>query len=75
VSKDGHSWSMGAYATDYIEKTWPTSYSNRGGDYDGEGMRSIGNNKLYIWDQCKKADVSYRTYGEFTDGTKAIFRF
>ncbi|MBO0721352.1 MAG: beta-propeller fold lactonase family protein, partial [Blastocatellia bacterium] len=22
VSADGHSWSMGAYATDYVEKTW-----------------------------------------------------
>jgi YVTN family beta-propeller protein len=71
VSKDGHSWSMGAYATDYLEKTWPTSYSNRGGNYDGEGARAIGNNKLYIWDQCKKNNVSYRTYGEFTDGAKA----
>lgn len=71
VSKDGHSWSMGAYATDYIEKTWPTSYSERGGDYDGEGMRPIANNKVYIWDQCKKNNVSYRTYGEFTDGAKA----
>jgi hypothetical protein len=26
VSADGHEWSMGAYATDYLEKTWPTSY-------------------------------------------------
>ena len=24
VSADGHNWSMGAYATDYLEKTWPT---------------------------------------------------
>jgi YVTN family beta-propeller protein len=71
VSKDGHSWSMGAYATDYIEKTWPTSYGSRGGTYDGEGERLVANNKNYIWDQCKKANVSYRTYGEFTDGKKA----
>jgi YVTN family beta-propeller protein len=26
VSADGHNWSMGAYATDYLEKTWPTAY-------------------------------------------------
>jgi YVTN family beta-propeller protein len=71
VSKDGHSWSMGAYATDYLEKTWPTSYGNRGGNYDGEGTRAIANNKLYIWDQCKKSNVSYRTYGEFTNGVSA----
>ena len=23
VSADGHEWSMGAYATDFVEKTWP----------------------------------------------------
>ena len=38
VSADGHSWSMGAYATDYLEKIWPTSYGGRGGGYYGEGM-------------------------------------
>ena len=26
VSADGHNWTMGAYATDYLEKNWPTSY-------------------------------------------------
>ncbi len=25
VSADGHNWSMGAYSTDYLEKTWPTN--------------------------------------------------
>ena len=39
VSADGHNWSMGAYATDYLEKTWPTSYGGRGGTYGGEGER------------------------------------
>ena len=71
VSADGHSWSTGAYATDYIEKHWPTSYSGRGGDYDGEGTRGIANNKIYIWDDCKRSGISYRTYGEFADNYKA----
>ena len=31
VSADGHNWSIGAYANDYLEKTWPTSYGGRGG--------------------------------------------
>ncbi|HYK45617.1 MAG TPA: bifunctional YncE family protein/alkaline phosphatase family protein [Parafilimonas sp.] len=70
VSEDGHSWSMGAYATDYIEKSWPTNYGGRGGSYDGEGRRLIGNNKQYLWDNCKNAGVSYRTYGEFVDDFK-----
>jgi phospholipase C len=66
VSMDGHNWSLGAYATDYIEKNWPTSYGGRGGEYDGEGARNIANNKGgFLWDYCKRAGVSYRTYGEF----------
>lgn len=71
VSADGHNWSMGAYATDYLEKTWPTSYGKRGGKYDAEGNRSIANNKNgFIWDACKRAGVSYRSYGEFADDYK-----
>jgi YVTN family beta-propeller protein len=71
VSADGHAWSLGAYATDFLEKTWPTSYGGRGGNYYGEGLREVANNKLYIWDQCSKKNISYRTYGEFTDAVKA----
>lgn len=68
VSADGHSWSTGAYATDYLEKNWVTSYGGRGGNYDGEGHRAIANNKGgFIWDHCKKAGISYRSYGEFVD--------
>jgi YVTN family beta-propeller protein len=71
VSADGHNWSLGAYATDYLEKTWPTSYGDRGGDYDAEGNRDIANNKNgFIWDYCKRYGVSYRTYGEFADDYK-----
>lgn len=71
VSADGHNWSLGGYATDYLEKTWVTSYGGRGGDYDAEGNRAIANNKKgFIWDHCKRAGVSYRTYGEFADDYK-----
>lgn len=72
VSADGHNWSLGAYATDFLEKTWVTSYGGRGGSYDAEGRREIANNKNgFIWDNCKRAGVSYRTYGEFADDYKA----
>jgi YVTN family beta-propeller protein len=72
VSADGHNWSLGGYATDYLEKNWVTSYGGRGGTYDAEGTREIANNKGgFIWDQCKRAGVSYRTYGEFADDYKA----
>jgi YVTN family beta-propeller protein len=71
VSADGHNWSMGAYATDYLEKTWPTSYGSRGGSYDAEGNRGIANNKNgFIWDFAKRFGVTYRTYGEFADDGK-----
>jgi DNA-binding beta-propeller fold protein YncE len=66
VSADGHSWTMGAYATDYLEKNWPTSYGERGGDYPGEGQKKTANNKNgYLWDACKRHNVTFRTYGEF----------
>ena len=71
VSADGHNWSMGAYADDYLEKTWPTDYGGRGGSYDAEGNREIANNKGgFIWNHCAKAGLSYRTYGEFADNYK-----
>lgn len=71
VSADGHNWSLGAYATDYLEKHWPTNYGGRGGEYDAEGTRAIANNKVFIWDQCRQKNISYRTYGEFADDYKA----
>jgi YVTN family beta-propeller protein len=72
VSADGHNWSLGAYANDYLEKNWVTSYGGRGGEYDAEGTRNIANNKAgFIWGACKKAGISYRTYGEFADDYKA----
>ncbi|MGC4036981.1 MAG: bifunctional YncE family protein/alkaline phosphatase family protein [Chitinophagaceae bacterium] len=71
VSADGHNWSMGGYANDYLEKTWPTNYGGRGGVYDAEGNREIANNKGgFIWDHCARAGISYRTYGEFADDYK-----
>jgi hypothetical protein len=66
VSADGHNWSMAAYATDYVEKTWPTNYSSRGRTYDYEGQKKISRpTGGYIWDYCQRAGVSYRSYGEF----------
>jgi YVTN family beta-propeller protein len=72
VSADGHNWSTGAYATDYLEKNWVTSYGARGGTYPGEGKKEIANPKKgFIWDYAKRAGVTYRTYGEFADDGKA----
>jgi YVTN family beta-propeller protein len=71
VSADGHNWSLAANANDYLEKTWPTTYGHRGGEYDAEGHREIANpDRGFLWDYCKRAGVSFRTYGEFIDDNK-----
>ena len=66
VSADGHNWSMAGYATDYIEKTWPTEYGGRGGEYDFEGDQVAGApTSGYLWTLAAKHNVSFRSYGEF----------
>ncbi|WP_029630661.1 bifunctional YncE family protein/alkaline phosphatase family protein [Zavarzinella formosa] len=72
VSADGHEWSMGAYATDFVEKAWPMNY--RGSPrqrftYPAEGSfdyiaRPAGG---YIWDRAAEAGVTYRSYGEWIE--------
>jgi YVTN family beta-propeller protein len=72
VSADGHNWSMAAHANDFLEKNWPTNYGGRGGSYDAEGNRDIASpDRGFLWDYCKRAGISYRTYGEFADDYKA----
>ncbi len=66
VSADGHNWTMGAYATDYVEKTWPTMYGGRGGYYEFEGgFPIVYPTGGYLWDNCRRGGVTYRSYGEF----------
>jgi YVTN family beta-propeller protein len=74
VSADGHEWTMGAYATDFVEKIWPLSY--RGGKvfgYPSEGNydRIERGSGGYLWDKCAEAKVSFRTYGEWVENGKA----
>jgi hypothetical protein len=72
VSADGHNWSTAAIANDYTEKTWPTSYGGRGGDYVYEGQSKVATpQKGFIWNHAKERGLSYRTYGEFADDYKA----
>ena len=80
VSADGHEWSMGAYATDWVEKHWPVSYghnSSKKFPYPSEGAFPAATPAGgYLWDRAKAAGVTYRSYGEFTtspkpDGTPA----
>ncbi len=67
-SADGHEWSTAAYATDYVEKTWPEIYAEKGDSYLAEGQRRLAAPKSgYIWDVCQRAKISYRSYGEFVE--------
>src|SRR5205085_4454402 len=56
VSADGHEWSMGAYATDFVEKVWPITYRPTGlkkigypaeGNYNSVARPAGG----YLWDR------------------------
>ena len=76
VSADGHNWSTGAYATDYVEKTVQQNYSGRGRSYDFEGTNrgvrpAPGEDAAepargYLWDLAARKGISFRNFGEFT---------
>jgi YVTN family beta-propeller protein len=66
VSADGHEWSTAAIATDFVEKSWPTSYSERGLPYPSEGAFRIAfPTSGYIWEAAARTGRTYRNYGEF----------
>jgi YVTN family beta-propeller protein len=68
VSADGHNWTMGGVATDYVQKNWPANYSGRNRPYDFEGdSPASAPTGGYLFDYAKRAGLSYRSYGEFTD--------
>ena len=66
VSADGHNWSMGAYATDFVEKIWPPNYGSKGFDYlfEGNDENAFPTNG-YLWDAAARGGLSLRNYGEF----------
>jgi DNA-binding beta-propeller fold protein YncE len=74
ISASGHEWSMGAYASEFVEKTWPVEYGHRGTKvpYPGEGFFAAAIPALgYLWDRAAAAGLTYRSYGEFvTAGRK-----
>lgn len=63
VSQDGHQWSNAAYVTDYTQKAWVNSYSQRGQPEADE--RLTASPAGYLWDNCRKHGKTYRSYGEF----------
>ena len=82
VSADGHNWSMAAYASDYVEKTVQSNYSDRGRDYDYQGTNRghlVGDeddvnspSTGYLWDLAVRKKISFRNYGDFVVPGKDI---
>lgn len=62
VSEDGHQWCDAAYATDFTEKAWVNSYSKRGEPKATPDL--VASPAGYIWDNCRRNGVSFRSYGE-----------
>jgi hypothetical protein len=65
VSRDGHPWSTMAYHTDYIARDWHLTYSQRAGVDDDDEGHLANSPSGYLWDACKRAGISYRSYGEY----------
>jgi YVTN family beta-propeller protein len=77
VSADGHNWTTGAYTTDYVQKTVPLNYGDKGRTYDYEGTnRGVkpepGEDAAepangYLWDLAKRKNITFRNFGEFVE--------
>ncbi len=71
VSADGHNWSMGAIAPDYVQKLWPNSYGKRRKHYDYEeqdpaSIPAAG----YLWTNAAQRGISLRNYGYMASSKK-----
>jgi YVTN family beta-propeller protein len=62
VSEDGHQWCDAAYATDFTQKAWTNRYSKRG--QPNLEARLVASPAGYLWDNCARHGVTYRSYGE-----------
>ncbi len=68
VSADGHNWSDAAYSTDYVDKSWPSNYGNRGAIYDFQGGEPVASPENgYLWNLCERHHIYFRDYGEFCE--------
>lgn len=68
VSETGHDWSDAAFVDDYVQRTWPLNYANRGNpDFSFPGILAIVPKNGYIWQDAFRHRVSFRDYGEMTN--------
>ncbi|MFM7322608.1 MAG: bifunctional YncE family protein/alkaline phosphatase family protein [Armatimonadota bacterium] len=65
-SADGHNWTDGALANDYLERFY-TGYRT----YPDDGDDPMGRNPSgYIWDAARRKGRTVRIYGEFADDAR-----
>jgi hypothetical protein len=68
VSANGHNWTDAAFANDYVERFWPPNYGGRRALYDfQQGNSPDVPHNGYLWDAAKRANITYRDYGEDVD--------
>jgi YVTN family beta-propeller protein len=66
LSADGHQWSMSAFATDYLERSfagWPRSYPDGMGEDEVDALAYAPSG--FIWDNAVRHGKTLRDYGEF----------
>jgi len=66
LSADGHQWSMSAFGTDYLEKSfagWPRSYPDGMGEDEVDALAYAPTG--FIWDNALRHGKTLRDYGEF----------
>jgi len=66
LSADGHQWSMSAFGTDYLEKSfagWPRSYPDGMGEDEVDALAYAPTG--FIWDNALHHGKTLRDYGEF----------
>jgi DNA-binding beta-propeller fold protein YncE len=66
LSADGHQWSMSAFGTDYLEKSfagWPRSYPDGMGKDEADALAYAPTG--FIWDNALRHGKTLRDYGEF----------
>ena len=65
VSADGHPWSTMALASNFTQRSWLLSYSGKGRPDLTEQV--TGARAGYIWEECARKGVSFRSYGEYAE--------
>ena len=70
LSASGHQWSMTAFGSDYLEKSfcgWPRSYPSGKDKASADALAYAPSG--FIWDNALGHGIRFRNYGEFTEAS------